>query len=516
VCFSEYYAGCSLRLVFIFLVQAGIPCIWTNDTQRMLLEHFDVIYNSPSNLYYSALPYSPSSSWLHHYYTAELLQVVKVVKGLAVKWGMCSRTVLLNNSPWSLSYWNNSIVVGSEDRDILILDAITGSQTAILSGHTDEVRSVTFSSDGTLLVSGSYDKTVKLWDMQTGGVVKTFHGHTDKIHSVSISADHTIIASGSEDKTLHLWDIEMGECHHIIGQPETVYCTRFSPTDPQYLISVSGTTAQHWDTNGHKVGPTYKGYQIAFSPDGIKYVSCTDKDVTVRYINSGVVMAIFNMSDSSFGPCCVSPNGRLVAVATGFNVCIWDITGSDPHLVWTFVGHTADITSLVFSSTSTLISASLDKSVKFWQIGTSSTDPDVSDLRPIPLALASTKSIALKAENGIIIPDDLDGVVKTWGISAGLYKGPPQIPAEDPHQGNIQLIDRKSIYVWYADNKINIWDAEKGELLHAVNVSGYYVKDLMVSGPLCAETTPGNDSSIRVTNRFLSSLPLLTETTMNH
>jgi len=37
-----------------------------------------------------------------------------------------------------------------------------------------------------------------------------------------------------------------------------------------------------------------------------------------------------------------------------------------------------------------------------------------------------------------------------------------------------------------------------------------------LSGPLCAETTPGNDSSLRVTNRFLSSLPLLTETTMNH
>ena len=37
-----------------------------------------------------------------------------------------------------------------------------------------------------------------------------------------------------------------------------------------------------------------------------------------------------------------------------------------------------------------------------------------------------------------------------------------------------------------------------------------------MSGPLCAETTPGNDSSLRVTNRFLSSLPLLTETTMNH
>ena len=344
------------------------------------------------------------------------------------------------------------------------------------------MRSLIFSSDGISLVSGSYDKTVKLWDVQTGGVVKTFHGHTDNIRSVSISADHTIIASGSEDKTLRLWDIEIGECRHIIEQPETVYCTRFSPTDPQYLISVSGTTAQHWDTNGHKVGPTYIGYQVAFSPDGTQSISRTIEDVIVQDINSGVAVARFDMSASYFNPCCISPDGRLVAVATSHNVCVWDITSSDPHLVETFVGHTMDITSLVFSSTSTLISASQDKLVKFWQIGASSTDPGVTNPKSIPLALASAKSIDLKAENGIIIPSDLDGVVKTWGISTSLYKGPTKIPAEGSHQSNIQLIDSRLIFVWYADNKINIWDAEKGELLHTVNVPQGHVKDLKVSG----------------------------------
>ena len=35
-------------------------------------------------------------------------------------------------------------------------------------GHTDRVRSVSFSGDGKQVVSGSWDKTVRVWDTQTG------------------------------------------------------------------------------------------------------------------------------------------------------------------------------------------------------------------------------------------------------------------------------------------------------------------------------------------------------------
>ena len=48
---------------------------------------------------------------------------------------------------------------------IWIYDARTGEALRLLTGHTDYVRCVAFSPDGTVLVSGSYDGTVLLWDL---------------------------------------------------------------------------------------------------------------------------------------------------------------------------------------------------------------------------------------------------------------------------------------------------------------------------------------------------------------
>ena len=486
VCFGECCVDCLLGLILMFPIQAGVSCMWTNDSKRLLLEHFDTIHNSPSQLYHSALPFCPSSSWLHEYYSPELLQEAKVIKGLPKEWEMYSRTIPLDHTLWSLSYQNNTIAVGSNSGKIFILDAITGSQKAILSGHAYKVDSVTFSSDGTSLVSGSYDKTVKLWDMQTGGIVRRFYGHTEKVNSVSISADHTRIASGSKDRTLRLWDIQKGECQQIIEhQRERVYCVMFSPKNPQCLISASsGGTIQQWDTNGNKVGPTYDGYYTTFLPDGVQFISHTQDDVTIHNINSGLVVTKLHIGNTSrYTALCFSPDHKLMAINARSNICIWDITGSDPHLVKTLFGHTNGITSLVFSSPSTLISASYDNSVKLWQIGTSSTGPIVTNPKHTPLTLPPTKSTALKVKNRLIIPNNLpDRVVQTWGIMTGLHKGPLQIQAQDSHQSNTQLIGNKLIFVWYADDKINIWDAEKGELLQTINVPRGSVKDLIVLG----------------------------------
>ena len=338
-------------------------------------------------MYNSALTLCPSSSWLHKWYIKEISPKIKVVLG-PTKWGACARTVSYSDTVYALACWNNIIAAGLT-QDIIILDVLTGSQTTILSGHTGSVWSLTFSLDGTLLVSGSSDKTIKLWDVQTGAVVKTLCGHTDGVRSLSILPDNTMIASGSRDKTVCLWNIETGDCLVVGRHNDNVNSVRFSPVNSQLLLSSScdGTVWQ-WSIDGHQIGSPIPGFNATFSPDGTQFVSWEWMAVTVRNTDSEMIMAEFNLV-KRVDYCCFSPNGRVIAAAAGHTIYLWDITGPNPCLIQTLIGHTSTITSLVFPSSLTLISASRDKSVKFWQIGASSADPVGPDSESLPLTSAS-------------------------------------------------------------------------------------------------------------------------------
>jgi len=415
-----------------------------------------------------------------------------VVKGLPAEWGTCSRTVSLGSTAYGLSCWNNTIAVGS-GVNIIILSAITGSQMAVLSGHTDSVESITHSPDGVSLVSGGDDKTIKLWDVQTGGVVKTFYGHTDGVSSVSISADCTRIASGSQNNMIHLWDIQAGECYHIIQQEQTVRYVRFCPTNPQHLLSVCNGKIWQWDINGHQAGPTYDGDYVSFSPDGTQFVLCKGAAVTVQNSSSGVVVAEFQISKNYIHLCCFSPDGRLVAAAAGNIVYIWGIANQGTHLIETIV-NTEQINSLAFCSPSSLILGSLGGLFKFYQIGVPSGLATTHPKSTFPTS-DRIRSITLQAKDGIIITGDLDGVVRTWDILTGLCRASFQTPVTLDNRDtyymlsgdrllyheDVQLINGRLIIVWYVNKKINAWDIEKGELLFAMDGPDK-LRELKISG----------------------------------
>jgi len=413
-----------------------------------------------------------------------------VVKGQPTEWGTCSRTVELYMIPIAVACWENTIAVSLRGGDIVTLDGITGRQTAILSGHTGSTRSLAFLPDGTSLVSGSDDGTIKLWDVQTGGVVKTFCGHKHWVYSVSISADCTMIASGSADKTVRLWNIQTEECHCVIEQQDRVEWVGFSPIEPPSLISVASNKVWQWSLNGHQIRPAHDGSHIAFSLDGTQVVLCYQEEVVVQKSDSGAIVAKYHLVGHGLRHGCFSPDGKLIAVSSVGAAYVWDITSSDPHPIKTFHGHGSTITRLAFSSPSTLISSSADKSVKIWQIGALQADP-VTTNKVSALVL----SITLQAKDGIAISVHSDGIVRTWDILTGLCKSSFQTPARQFHWSDAQLINSQLIVVWYheihvedadgynwhSEKKIHIWDAEKGESIASCMTQDSAV-DIRISG----------------------------------
>jgi WD40 repeat protein len=248
----------------------------------------------------------------------------------------------------------------------------------------------------------------------------------NSVWSVSISADCTRIASGSWDHTIPV-GYSAGRvplCHTARG---LCRCVSFSPTDQQHLLSICNGKVWQWDINGHQVGPTYDGSHVAFSPDGTQFVSSYKGTVTVRNSSSGVVVTEFQMTDSNY-IIAVSP---LMVGLLQLPMMLPSMFGTLPAQNLTSLRSSLDIpasiTSLVFSSPSSLISVSGDKSIKFWQIGVPS-DSVKTDPKSASLASTEIRPITLQAKDGIIITSDSEGVVRVWEISTGLCKASFQTP----------------------------------------------------------------------------------------
>ena len=158
----------------------------------------------------------------------------------------------------------------------------------IWGGYTGSYLSdVKFSPDGQIVASSGTDNKIKLWDAQTGNLIRTLSGHTNDVSCIAFSSDSEMIASGtggydaSEESNIKIWKVSDGSLIRTLeGHGEWVYDVEFVPGG-EYLVS-SGREdksplqqkIKFWNVSSGDLYLYYdeQALDIAYSPLGVLFV----------------------------------------------------------------------------------------------------------------------------------------------------------------------------------------------------------------------------------------------------
>ena len=152
-----------------------------------------------------------------------------------------------------------------------------------LKGHTQTVKSLTFSHDSRFLVSTGWDRKVVIWDLLTREPIETLRGHSEQVVAAAFSPTKPQLATGASglnDSTVIVWDLQQAL---FPKQPKSVSPQEFEKawralgsTDPR-------TALEHLNNLKHSADATFNqvkrklAQRISISRDKIsKWISQLD------------------------------------------------------------------------------------------------------------------------------------------------------------------------------------------------------------------------------------------------
>lgn len=102
-------------------------------------------------------------------------------------------------SVYALAANENTLASGGPESIVRVWDARSGKRTTKLVGHTDNIRDILLSQDGTTILTASSDRTVKAWSTVAGRCMFTLTPHDASVWSL-FSSDPDLSVFYSSDK----------------------------------------------------------------------------------------------------------------------------------------------------------------------------------------------------------------------------------------------------------------------------------------------------------------------------
>jgi WD40 repeat protein len=380
---------------------------------------------------------------------------------------------------------------GNKDGTILLWDAATATVIKKLKGHTNIVRCLAFTSDGTVLLSGSYDKNVKLWNVSTGECQRTFEIGGDIITG-AISPDGSKIILGTFNLGFYLLDAKAEDTLPKIGLG-FITSVAFSNSGRSYASGDhAGYVSYHNMQSGISCSfkPTTVGdfTYVAISPnDSQLLVGSGDDTVRLYDIASKTIIQKFGGHTKEISSVGFSSDGSKII--TGSNDCtirLWDAASG--NTLTTFTGHTSVIKSTVFVHHDSLIlSCSYDQTIRLWDAASAAVNKTFYGftcwIRDVAFSPDGSKVLAATAGNDLHIWDVKSGdclvnfIGHTWMVNTAVYSN-----------------NGKYVLSGACDSTARLWEISTGKTVRILPGDAYVT--CVAMSPDCQSVLVGSENNI--------------------
>jgi WD40 repeat protein len=289
---------------------------------------------------------------------------------------------------------------------------------SLLAG-SGEIWSVAYSPpDGRLLATAGEDGLVRLWEADSLQLFLDIRAHTDQVRSIAFSRDGSMLCSTGFDCAIRIWDTATGALRSEMHDTCVAFYPCFTPDGTTLITGSEETSPRVWDVATGALrsrledGHSSRAWGGDLSPDGSLIASCArDGTVCLWEAESGTLLRRLPGHSAAATAAVFSPDGATLATCGSDRIVrMWDVaTGA---LSLAIGGHSDLILDIVFSPDGALFaSVTRDHQTRLWE---ARTGYFLRSLRGGAYGLAFSPDGAVLASSGD------DGRVELYGISRAL------------------------------------------------------------------------------------------------
>ncbi|KAF8350827.1 WD40 repeat-like protein [Amanita rubescens] len=291
------------------------------------------------------------------------------------------------------------LVTGSYDHEIRFWEAWSGicSRTITRTGESGQVNRLAISPDKRLLAAAIHKK-VNIYEINSASSdpIATFEGHTNNVTSVSFHSEGKWLVTGSEDGTIRIWDLRNTHPHRTYDNASPVNDVCVHPNQGELISCDQAGSIKQWDLSDNTCSHELVGDKLPHPPAIFQFASVTiasDGSCLVAGNNKGQCY-VWRINDESSGlprfqavtrflahnkyltRCLLSPDVRFLATCSAdTTVKIWSLSPNfEIRQDKVLIGHQRWVWDCAFSADSAyLVTASSDHTARLWEMASGET-----------------------------------------------------------------------------------------------------------------------------------------------